>query len=124
MRMLFVNLPVKNLEVSKRFFNGLGFPTNDQFTNEQAACIVVEENISVMLLTEPFFRTFITGPISDPAKGVEVLNCLSCDSRAEVDETLAKALAGGGAEWRPTQDLGFMYSAAFRDPDGHVWEIA
>jgi predicted lactoylglutathione lyase len=124
MRMIFVNLPVKDLDVSKRFFEGLGFAINPNFTDEKAACVVIEENICAMLLTEAYFKTFITGEISDTARGVEVLTCLSCESREQVDQTLARALSGGGQAWRPTQDLGFMYSASFRDPDGHVWELA
>jgi uncharacterized protein len=123
MRMIFVNLPVKDLEASKRFYGALGLPVNPQFTDETAACIVVDENIFVMLLTEPKFRQFINGDIADPARGVEVLNCLSCESRADVDATLHKALAAGGRPWKPVNDYGFMYGASFQDPDGHVWEL-
>ena len=123
MRMIFVNLPVKDLQASKRFYEALGFCVNPQFTDETAACIVVDENIFVMLLTEAKFRDFIVGDIADPARGVEVLNCLSCDSRVEVDATLAKALGAGGKPWKPVNDYGFMYGASFQDPDGHVWEL-
>ena len=123
MRMIFVNLPVKDLEASKRFFAALGFTFNAQFTDDTAAAMVVEENIVVMLLTETRFRDFITGDISDTAKGVEVLTCLSASSRAEVEDTIAKALAAGAKPWMPPQDHGFMYGHSFQDLDGHVWEV-
>lgn len=123
MRMIFVNLPVKDLEASMRFFGALGFTFNPNFTDETAACMVIEENIFAMLLTEAKFRDFITGEISDATKATEVLTCLSCDSRAQVDDTLSKALAAGGKPWKPVMDYGFMYGASFQDPDGHVWEL-
>jgi predicted lactoylglutathione lyase len=123
MRMIFVNLPVKDLEASKRFFGALGFTFNVQFTDDTAAAMVVEENIVVMLLTETRFRDFIKGDISDTAKGVEVLTCLSAGSRAEVEDTIGKALAAGGKPWMPPQDHGFMYGSSFQDLDGHVWEV-
>jgi len=121
--MIFVNLPVKDLEASMRFFGALGFTFNPNFTDETAACMVIEENIFAMLLTEAKFRDFITGEISDATKATEVLTCLSCDSRAQVDDTLSKALAAGGKPWKPVMDYGFMYGASFQDPDGHVWEL-
>jgi predicted lactoylglutathione lyase len=123
MRMIFVNLPVKDLEASKRFFTGLGFAINQQFTDETAAAIVVEENISVMLLTHAKFREFVTGEIADPAKATGALVCLSAGSREEVDGFLAKALANGGKPWKPAIDYGSMYGVSFQDPDGHVWEV-
>ncbi len=123
MRMIFVNLPVKDLETSKAFFGALGFSFNPQFTNESGACMVIEENIFAMLLTEPFFQGFITTEIADAHKTKEVLTCLSCSSRAEVDELVAKALAAGGTRWKDAQDHGFMYGGSFQDLDGHVWEL-
>ena len=123
MRMIFVNLPVKSVEASRRFFGALGFTFNAQFSDHQTACMVIEENIFAMLLEEARFRDFITGDISDTAKGAEVLTCLSCSSRAEVDETLAKAFAGGARPWKPVMDMGPMYGGSFQDPDGHVWEL-
>ena len=101
MRNIFVNLPVKDLEASKRFFGALGFSFNAQFTDETAACMVIEENIFAMLLTEAKFRTFITGDISDASKTKEVLIALSADSRAAVDELVDKAIAAGGSAYRP-----------------------
>jgi uncharacterized protein len=123
MRMIFVNLPVKDLEASKRFFGELGFTFNPQFTNESGACMVIEENIFAMLLTEPFFSGFINGEISDANATKEVLVCLSAQSREEVDQFLAKALAAGARPWKPNQDHGFMYGCSFQDLDGHVWEV-
>ena len=121
-RMIFVNLPVKDLERSKSFYTGLGFSIEDQYSDDTAACIVVDDNIFCMLLTEPKFKGFINGEIADPDT-TEVLNALSADSRDEVDVLYEKALASGGSEWRPTMEMDFMYVRTFRDPDGHVWEV-
>jgi predicted lactoylglutathione lyase len=122
MRMIFVNLPVKNLEASKRFFGELGFEFNDQYSDNRATCMVVDENIFFMLLAEDRFRDFINGDIADP-RSTEVLHCLSASSREEVDETVAKAIAAGGKEWKPTWEEGPMYAGSFQDLDGHVWEL-
>jgi uncharacterized protein len=123
MRMIFVNLPVKDLNASKEFFSKLGFSYNNDFTDDSAACMVVEENIFYMLLTEARFKDFINGEISDAHTSTEVLNGLSCESREQVDDLVTRALAGGGKEWKPKQDYGFMYSGSFQDLDGHVWEL-
>ncbi|PVM93103.1 glyoxalase [Caulobacter radicis] len=123
MRMIFVNLPVADLDRSKAFFEALGFSINPQFSDETAACVVVSETIFVMLLTHDKFRQFITGEISDAHAATEVLTCLSAESREEVDDLLAKALANGGKAWKPIMDMGPMYGASFQDPDGHVWEL-
>lgn len=123
-RQIYVNLPVKNLERSKAFFSSLGFDFNPQFTNEKAACMVVADDIYVMLLVESFFQTFTKKPVADATSVTEVLVCLSCDSRAQVDDLVAKAMAGGGTIPREPQDHGFMYIHAFEDPDGHIWELA
>lgn len=120
---IFVNLPVRDLERSKAFFVSLGFAFNPQFTNEQGACMVVSDAIYVMLLTEPFFQTFTKKPVADARKATEVLVGLSTDSRAKVDEYVAKALAAGGTAPNPKQDHGFMYGHGFEDLDGHGWEI-
>lgn len=120
---IYVNLPVKNLDKSKAFFSSLGYSFNAQFTNEQGACMVVSDDIYVMLLQEAFFQTFTKKPISDAKKSTEVLVCLSVESRAKVDETVAKAVAAGGTAPNPTQDHGFMYGHGFEDLDGHVWEL-
>ena len=122
-RMIFVNLPVKDLEASKRFFGELGFSFNEEFSDDSAACMVVDDNIYFMLLVEERFRDFINDEIADTSRTTEVLNALSADSREEVDKLVDTALASGGAEWKPTMEEGPMYGRSFQDPDGHVWEI-
>jgi uncharacterized protein len=122
-RQIFVNLPVRDLERTKGFFAGLGFTFNPQFTDEKAACLVIADNIYSMLLTEPYFRTFTKKAVADATRSTEVLIALTCDSRAQVDEMVAKAVAGGGKAAREAKDHGFMYEHAFEDPDGHIWEV-
>jgi uncharacterized protein len=121
-REIFVNLPVHDLPRSRAFFAALGFGFNEQFSNEVAACMVVTDSIYVMLLTVPFFQSFTDKPVADATKSVQVLLALSCDSRAEVDALVAKAVAAGATTPRPPVDMGFMYSHDFEDLDGHVWE--
>jgi uncharacterized protein len=123
-RKIFINLPIKNMERSKGFFSSLGFTFNPQFTNEQGACLVISDDISVMLLVEPFFQGFTKKAIADASKTTEVLVCLSCDSRAEVDELVKKAVAAGGKAPNAPQDHGFMYGHGFEDLDSHLWELA
>ncbi|WP_121353571.1 VOC family protein [Flavisolibacter nicotianae] len=121
---IFVNLPVKDLQTSMNFFSQLGYTFNKQFTDEKAACMVISEDIYAMLITEPFFQTFVPGKeISDTAKAKEVLVCLSADSRDAVNRHIEKVIAAGGREFRQPEDHGFMYGRSFEDPDGHVWEI-
>jgi predicted lactoylglutathione lyase len=120
---IFVNLPVKRLDRSVAFFTELGFRFNAQFTDENATCMIVGEDIFVMLLVEKFFKTFTNKPIADAAGSTEVIIALSADSRQQVDELVDKALAVGGAPSRFTQDQGFMYGRSFQDPDGHLWEV-
>lgn len=122
-RMLFVNLPVSDLDKSKHFFAQLGFEFNQQFTNEDAACMVVSGQASVMLLREPFFKSFTQRAVAEVSKQTEVMTAVSCESRAEVDALFNQALAAGGAEAMAAQDLGFMYSRAFYDLDDHHWEL-
>ena len=120
---IFVNLPVDDLPRAMAFFKALGLAFNEQFTNEQGACMVIGENIHAMLLAKDFFKTFTAKPIVDARQATEVLVCLSCSSRDEVDDLVAKAVAGGGSAPRPPQDHGFMYAHAFEDLDGHIWEL-
>jgi uncharacterized protein len=124
MRMIFVNLPIKDVQASRRFFSALGFSFNEQFSDENAACMVVDQNIFVMMLAESHFKGFINGEIADATKTKEVLTALSADSREQVDETIAKALAAGGKPWKPVLEMGPMYVGTFQDLDGHVWEFA
>ena len=121
---IFVNLPVKDLKRTVTFFTALGFKFNPQFTSENATSMIVSEEAFVMLLVEPFFKGFTPKPIADATKTTEVLICLSADSRAEVDDMVAKAVAAGGKTPNPPQDHGFMYQHGFEDLDGHLWEVA
>jgi uncharacterized protein len=120
---IFVNLPVKDLNKSVDFFTKLGYEFNSQFTDENATCMIVAENIFVMLLVEKFFKTFTPKEICDTAKSAEVLVALSFESRAEVDAMVAKAIAAGGTTYNEPKDHGFMYQHGFQDLDGHIWEI-
>lgn len=123
-RKIFVNLPIKNMEKSQAFFKALGFSFDPNFTNDKGACMVISEDHNyVMLLVEPFFKTFIKKPIADASKTTEVIVCLSCDSRAEVDALVKKAVAAGGKTPNAPQDHGFMYGHGFEDLDGHIWEL-
>lgn len=120
--MIFVNLPVTNLSTSMAFYQALGFENNPQFTDETAACMVWSEAIHVMLLTHDKWRHFTDRPIP-PASASEVMLALSMKCREAVD-TMNKTAAdkGGTADINPPQDMGFMYSRALADPDGHIWE--
>ncbi len=120
---VFINLPVRDLPASKAFFNALGFEFNPQFTNDTGACLVLSEHNYVMLLTRDFFATFTPKPRPDAHAMTGALYALSMDNNAAVDDTLTKGLAAGGREHRAPQDLGFMYSRALEDLDGHVWEL-
>ena len=120
---IFVNLPVRNLDTSMEFFTKLGFNFNPQFTDETAACMIVTEDIFVMLLTEAKFKTFTPKEICDATKNTEVLVCLSFESRERVDEMVRKAVGAGGTTYNEPQDYGFMYGHGFQDLDGHIWEV-
>ena len=122
-RQIFVNLPVKDLNKAIEFFTKLGFTFNPQFTDENATCMIVSDNIFVMLLVEAFFKTFIKKEICDATKSTEVLLALSAESRETVDEMVNKAIEAGGTEPREPQDHGWMYGRSFEDVDGHIWEI-
>ncbi|MEU6080232.1 VOC family protein [Streptomyces sp. NPDC047108] len=120
---IFVNLPVKDLPRAKDFFTEIGFSFNPQFEDENAACMVISDDIFAMLLVEPFFKTWIgEKQIADASTSSETLVALSFDSREQVDELLTKALASGGKEVREISEQDFMYGRSFQDPDGHIWE--
>ncbi len=119
---IFLNMPVKDVAAAQRFYTGLGYAINPQFTGENSACVTISEDITAMLLSEPHFREFTTQQIA--ATGTtEVILALTADSRAEVDRIADKALATGGSEPKERQDHGFMYVRSFSDPDGHHWEL-
>ena len=124
-QMIFVNLPVTDLEKSKAFYEAVGAANNPAFTDDTAACMVVEEgSIHVMLLTHEKWATFTSKTIPDAHTTAQVLLCVSADSRDEVDGQVDKAVkAGGKADPTPTQDFGFMYGRSYEDPDGHIWEV-
>ncbi|WP_329385870.1 VOC family protein [Streptomyces sp. NBC_01351] len=121
-QMIFVNLPVKDLEAAKAFWKKLGYSFNPQFSDETAGCLVISDTIFAMLLTEAKFEGFATKPVADAAKTTEVMVALTADSRAKVDEVVDAALAAGATEPRAAIDMGFMYGRAFEDLDHHVWE--
>ena len=121
---IFVNLAVKDLAVSMKFFRALGFEFNATFTDANAACLVLSDQIFAMLITHGRFRDFTPRAISDPLLTTEVLTCLGVDSKVEADRIADAALANGGSPCRPPEDLGFMYGRSFCDPDGHIWELA
>jgi predicted lactoylglutathione lyase len=122
-RQIFVNLSVKKLDASMEFFRKLGFDFNPQFTGPTAACMIISETIFVMLLTEEFFQTFTPKSICDAQKSTEVLTCLSCTSRTEVDELVRKAVMAGGKLYKEPQLHEQMYGHGFQDLDGHLWEL-
>jgi predicted lactoylglutathione lyase len=122
-RRIFVNLPVADRDRAAAFYTALGFRLDERFSDESCASFAIEENIAVMLLTRERFADFVPGEVGDPGQATSVLTCLSADSREEVDETVATAIAAGGKPWMPVQDHGFMYGSSFADPDGNVWEV-
>lgn len=121
-KMIFVNLPVNDVAKSTAFYEALGFEKNDKFSNEQASGMVWSDAIHVMLLDQGFYATFTDKKIIDAKTTSGVLNCLSFDSKSDVDAIHGAVRAAGGTESRPIEDQGFMYGGAFEDPDGHIWE--
>ena len=122
-KQIFLNLPVADLPRSTTFFKALGYSFNPQFTGDSAACVVISETISVMLATHAKFREFTPKAICDTTQAVEVLINLSCESRQEVDDLVAKAISAGGTTYDKAEDFGFMYTHSFVDPDGHGWGV-
>jgi predicted lactoylglutathione lyase len=123
-KQIIVNLPVKNLEKSRAFFSALGFSFNPQFSNESVAMVVIAEgSINAMLMTEAFFKSLIDKPLAQAKEANEVILCLTCESREELDGMVARALAAGGRTPHPPEDHGFMYTQGFEDIDGHLWNL-
>jgi predicted lactoylglutathione lyase len=120
---IFVNLPVKDLDRSIAFFTSLGFDFNPQFTDEKAGCMVISDSIFVMLLTEPYFKTYTKKAVSDAKNSTEVLIALDAKSKEEVQQTVAKAKNAGAVIYSESQDHGWMYVHSFADLDGHQWEL-
>ncbi|MET0694324.1 MAG: VOC family protein [Propionibacteriaceae bacterium] len=122
-RMIFVNLPVQDIELATAFYTGLGFTLNEMFSDEQTSAIVISDTIVVMLLQDERFTDFINGELGDPAASTSAIYCLSAESPQEVDSLVAKALTHGGKPWKDLMQDGPMYGHSFADPDGHVWEV-
>ncbi|TXS55060.1 VOC family protein [Streptomyces sp. t39] len=122
-QMIFLNLPVKDLETSKSFWTELGYSFNPQFTDENAACLVISDTIFAMLLTEQRFKDFTKKEITDATTSTEAIFALSAENRAAVDALVDGALAAGGSPSGETQDFGFMYGRSFQDVDHHNWEV-
>lgn len=122
-RQIYVNLPVRRLDAARDFFAALGFSFDPRYSDDTAACMVVSDGVHVMLLTEDRFRSFTPKPLCDARQATEVLLCLSCDGRDEVDALVRRAVAAGGSTYSEAQDHGFMYAHGFQDPDGHIWEL-
>jgi uncharacterized protein len=120
---IFINLPVKDLKKSVEFFNAVGFGFNAQFSDGNAACMVVSEHIFVMLLSESYFSSFTKKSVADAKASTEVILAISASSKESVDEIVYKALSSGGTISNDPQDHGFMYAWSFQDVDGHLWEV-
>lgn len=120
---IYVNLPVKDLDASIQFFTKLGFSFNPRFTDETASCMIVSDDIFVMLLTHEKFKMFTPKAICDSTTAAEVLLSISCESRERVDEIVAQALDAGGSTHDEPEDYGFMYTHSFLDLDGHNWGL-
>ncbi|HSN96248.1 MAG TPA: VOC family protein [Nitrososphaeraceae archaeon] len=120
---IFVNLPIKDLSKSVAFFTKLGFSFNPQFTDQNATCMIIGEDIFIMLLVEKFFKSFTKKDVCDTSKNTEAIVALSVESREKVDQMMEKAVEAGGSEPREKQDHGWMYGRSFEDPDGHLWEV-
>ena len=120
---IFVNLPIKDLSKSVAFFTKLGFSFNPQFTDQNATCMIIGEDIFIMLLVEKFFKSFTKKDVCDTSKNTEAIVALSVESREKVDQMMEKAVEAGGSEPREKQDHGWMYGRSFEDIDGHLWEV-
>ncbi len=120
---IYVNLPVRDLSRSMQFFGALGYQFNPEFSNDKGACMIVADDIYVMLLIESFFKTFTHKPVIDAHTGTEVLVCLSVETRQQLDDLVVKAVAAGATAPRAPQDHGSMYQHGFEDLDGHIWEL-
>lgn len=121
---MFINLHVKDVQKSTNFFKELGFDMNPQFSDDQASCIILGENIFAMIMTEERFKEFTKKEVVDTEKEAEAIFCFTVDSRDEVDEIVNKALASGGKHYNEPIDHGFMYIWGFQDVDGHLWEVS
>lgn len=122
-KQLYVNVAIKDLARSVTFFTALGFSFNPKFTDENATCLMISDEINVMLLTEPFFKGFISKQLAHTQTHAEVILALSVDTREAVDVMVEKAKSAGASTPMPPKDYGFMYQHGFEDLDGHLWEV-
>ncbi|MDI3406033.1 VOC family protein [Streptomyces cavernicola] len=122
-QMVFINLAVKDIELSKKFFGEVGYELNPQFSDDETACVAVSDSIVLMLLQEEKFARFTVKPVADATRSTEALICLSAGSRRQVDELVDRALSAGGSPAAEPSEMGFMYGRSFLDPDGHHFEV-
>lgn len=123
-KQIILNLPVQDLDKSKAFFSALGFTFDARYSGEHSACMhIAGDTVQAMLTTEPFFASLIDKPVASARQANEMVICLSCDSREEVDALIARAVAAGGRTPHPPEDHGFMYDQGFEDIDGHLWNL-
>ena len=123
MRMLFVNVAVRDLAPARAFYEALGFGVHEQFSDDGSVAVNLDDNIALMLHTRERFAEHVPGAVGDPAEATTVVNRLTVGSRREVDELVEAALTAGGREWLPTHQVGAAYTGSFADPDGNAWEI-
>lgn len=122
-KQIFVNLAVDSLPRSVAFFTAMGFSFDPRYTDDNATCLVLGENIYAMLLVKPFFAGFTDKPLADASRGTEVITALALESRDEVDTLIGRARGAGARIPGEPKDYGFMYQHGFEDPDGHLWEV-
>jgi len=123
-KMMFINLPVRDLQAATNFYLPIGGTLNPQFSNDQASSIMFSDSIGVMLLTHQHYSQFTTRQIGDARRDSQMLIALTAGSKDEVNDTIEKGVAAGGrADPTPVQDLGFMFNRHIEDPDGNVWEL-
>lgn len=122
-RSIFVHLSTKDVPRARAFYTALGFTANEEMSGENHVCMVISDAINLMLSAESTFATFSPRAVCDTSKFLEVLNCLTCSSRSEVDDLVKKAVAAGGTTVEEAEDHGFMYQHSFLDPDGHAWNL-
>ena len=123
MRMIFVNLPVQDVDRARTFYAALGHSVHEGFSDERSAAIVVDESIVVVLHTPDRFADLVAGEVGDPARTTTAVHCLTAQSREEVDSTVAAALDAGGRPWQPVRQDGLRYTGSFTDPDGNAWQV-
>ncbi|MDI3420824.1 VOC family protein [Streptomyces luteolus] len=122
-QMVFINLAVQDVELSKKFFTEIGYDLNPLFCDDETACVTISDTIVLMLLQEKKFARFTVKPVADATRSTEALICLSAESRRQVDELVDRALAAGGSPAAEPSEMGFMYGRSFLDPDGHHFEV-